>query len=285
MAGVEQMNQIAPFLTCEITFSQNVCKLVFGVDILDLNVRIHINSVKQPIQSNSVGPWYVSHCGTSASQCYHLNHGFIVLKNVEHRTKKRRLRIRRNIINITQFKIVVLGWNFGFGCAYWMWCYATSFLVLDLWVFFEWFGEEWQISITKSQRSRAGIPSMRKPALRDMSSVLFNSVRPRSVFFAHPTFWHELVTSENAQERVHQMLILSLQGLLQNQNLETILICIVVLCYPHNSIDWIHMCDEWTRSDAPNVCHKLLSILWPHKQVYSQTIKCRVYQYEPKKTF
>ena len=32
--------------------------------------------------------------------------------NVEHRTKQRRLRFRRNTINITQLQIVVLGWVF-----------------------------------------------------------------------------------------------------------------------------------------------------------------------------
>ena len=40
------------------------------------------------------------------------------------------------------------------------------------------------------------------------------------------------------------MLILSLQGLLQNQSLETILVCIVVLIFPHDIIACIHMCDE-----------------------------------------
>ena len=61
---------------------------------------------------------------------------------------------------------------------------------------------------------------------------------------------------------VYLTLILSLQGLLQNPNLETILICIVVLCFQHNNNAWIHMCDECKKSNAPNVCHKLLSILW-----------------------
>ena len=81
--------------------------------------------------------------------------------------------------------------------------------------------------------------------------------------------------------RVHLMSILSLQGVLQNQNLETILICIVVLCFPHNNIAWIHMCHECTRSNAPNVCHKLESILWSHERVRSLTIKYQDYQYEP----
>ena len=74
------------------------------------------------------------------------------------------------------------------------------------------------------------------------------------------------------------MLILSLQGLLQNQSLETILICIVVLCFLHSNIACIHMCDECKRSNALNVCHKLLPISWPHEQVCSQTIIYQVYQ-------
>ena len=36
MADVEQMKKIFPFVTCEITFGQNVCELMFGVDALDL---------------------------------------------------------------------------------------------------------------------------------------------------------------------------------------------------------------------------------------------------------
>ena len=65
------------------------------------------------------------------------------------------------------------------------------------------------------------------------------------------------------------MLISNPQSHLQSQNLETILFCIVVLCFLHNNIASIHMCDEWKGSDEPNVCHMLLSILWPHEQVCS----------------
>ena len=54
MADVEQMKKIIPFVTCEITFGQNVCELMLGVSVSNLNFRIKINPVKQPIQSNSV---------------------------------------------------------------------------------------------------------------------------------------------------------------------------------------------------------------------------------------
>ena len=62
------------------------------------------------------------------------------------------------------------------------------------------------------------------------------------------------------------MLILSLEGLMQNQSLETILVCIVVLCFPHNKIAVIHLYDECERSNAPSVCHKILSIMLQHAQ-------------------
>ena len=110
MANVQQIKKIVPLITCEIPFCQHVRKLVFGVDILDLNLGFQINSVKQPIKSNSVGSGYESHCWTSAFDD-HLNHGFVILKSVQHRVKSGKLRVRRDMVNIAQIKIVVLGWN------------------------------------------------------------------------------------------------------------------------------------------------------------------------------
>ena len=172
MADVEPMKKIVPFVTCEITFGQNVCESVFGINVSNLNFRIKIHPVKQPVQSNSVVLWHMPQCGTSAFY-YHCSHGFIVHKNVEHRnqTKKTSRSTKHGQHYSTQD--VVLGWIllFGFGCACLMWCHATSFLVLDTLVFFDCVGEEWNTSMTKYQKSRAGIPSMRKPASRDLCSA------------------------------------------------------------------------------------------------------------------
>ena len=63
MADVEQMKKIVPFVTCEITFGQNVCELLLGINVSNSNLRIKISPVKQPIQSNSVGSWHMSRCG------------------------------------------------------------------------------------------------------------------------------------------------------------------------------------------------------------------------------
>ena len=51
-----------PFITCEISLCQYVCELDLGVQI---------DSLKQPIKSNSVGPGDVSHCGTPDCELQH----------------------------------------------------------------------------------------------------------------------------------------------------------------------------------------------------------------------
>ena len=112
MADVKQMEKIIQVIACEISFCQYVCNLVFGVNILDLNFGVQITSVKQPIKSNSVGSGYMSH-GWTSSFDGHLNHDFAIFKNVQHRTKSRKLRVRRDVVNTAQNKIVVLGWNLG----------------------------------------------------------------------------------------------------------------------------------------------------------------------------
>ena len=66
MANIEQAQQMIPLITREISFGQSVSKLVFGVDVFDLDFGVQINSIKQPIKRNSVGPGNMSHCRTSS---------------------------------------------------------------------------------------------------------------------------------------------------------------------------------------------------------------------------
>ena len=54
MSNIEQMTKILPLITCEILFCQYVCKLMLGVEVTSLNLRIQVSPVKQPIKSNSV---------------------------------------------------------------------------------------------------------------------------------------------------------------------------------------------------------------------------------------
>ena len=80
MANVKQIQQMIPLITCKIPFGQNVSELVFGVDVLDWDFWVQVDSIEQPIKSNSVRSGDVSHCRTSAFND-HFDYSFIVLLN------------------------------------------------------------------------------------------------------------------------------------------------------------------------------------------------------------
>ena len=55
MANVKQTQKVIPFTTCEVSLGQYVCELVSGVNVFDLDFGVQMNSIEQPIKSNSVG--------------------------------------------------------------------------------------------------------------------------------------------------------------------------------------------------------------------------------------
>ena len=65
----------------------------------------------------------------------------------------------------------------------------------------------------------------------------------------------------------------------QNQSLETVPVCIVLQCCPHNNIVCTHMCDECKISSDSVVCHRPWSISWSIVQVSSLTREYQVFQY------
>ena len=76
-------------------------------------------------------------------------------------------------------------------------------------------------------------------------------------------------------------LILSPQGRQLNRSLGINAIDNAEPCNPHDNIAGGHSSDECMISILPNVCHKLVSILWLIEQICSLTIECLVYQYVP----
>ena len=62
-----------------IELTQDVSNLVFSVDVLDLDFWVQVDSIEQPIKSNSVGPGNMSHCGTPSFD-NHRNHSFVTTK-------------------------------------------------------------------------------------------------------------------------------------------------------------------------------------------------------------
>ena len=90
-----------PNVTREIwlPFGLDVCDLVLGIDVTDLNFWVQINLVKEPIQSNFVGSWNMPHCGTSTFH-NHFDYRLIVLKDIQRRTGIRLLCFGWNVINV-----------------------------------------------------------------------------------------------------------------------------------------------------------------------------------------
>ena len=114
----------------------------------------------------------------------------------------------------------------------------------SLWLWFEFP----RTATIRSHKSSEGIPSNLNPASKEMTSASVELCET-VVCFLHiqllgTNVWLPKMTD------VHLMLMSSVQDLRQNQNPETVLICIVVLYYRHDNVVWIRLCDECMRSNV-----------------------------------
>ena len=164
MADVEQTHKMVPLITCEISFGQKVSELVFGVIMFDLDLGVHIDSVKQPTWRNSVSSWHESHCWTSSFDD-HLFSQLRCLRKCTTMIFSERCAFERT-------------WSTLDGSTFWS---NTCLIFGVLWVsspvsrVLAWvgFGILWVVpstSMTKYQKSSASKPSIRKPASNDMIS-------------------------------------------------------------------------------------------------------------------
>ena len=87
-------------------------------------------------------------------------------KNVKQSAKVRKFCVRGIVIHIEQFKIISVGG----ASSFWCWCIYDWSLSRNKSPCTGWFEEECNTSVTISQRSRAGIPSMCKPASKETHS-------------------------------------------------------------------------------------------------------------------
>ena len=59
MADVAPLKKIVSFVTCELTFGRNVCGLMFGINVSNLNLRIKNNPVTQQSKATL---WFLDTC-------------------------------------------------------------------------------------------------------------------------------------------------------------------------------------------------------------------------------
>ena len=189
--------------------------------------------------------------------------------NTYNRALDRKFFIWRHTVNVKQIRTVVRGWSFDLILRA-----LTSRVVL-----LDWFWEQWNTYITKFQRSRAGIPSIRKPVSRETISASVE-LCGTEVCFSHI----QLIGTNVWLSKTHNVppeVDFESSRSLQNRSLETVPICIVWQYYPHDNIVCIHTYDEYLKSIDSGVCHKPWSILWLIVQADLLTIKYQAFQYVP----
>ena len=196
---LKHMKKIIPLNTCEIPSCQYVCQLVFSVDRLDKNFG---SRLVLATNQSSATLWFLHTCLiVGLRPLIILNHGFVILNNVQHRVKSRNFRVRRDMVTIAQFKIVVPGWNLGLVLGVLVWRGVTrrvsSYLIFGV-VEFVWK----RMKHLKNQIPKIkSLDSIHAQARIEWNNVSFCwTVWNFGLFLAHPTCWHERVTSENAQE-------------------------------------------------------------------------------------
>ena len=179
----------------------------------------------------------MSNCRTSTFD-NHFDYRLIVLKDIQHGTSTRMHCVGWNVNSVCWNDVGVLDWD---GVMH-VWLHncrrVSPWLSLGS-ICSVLFGTEWNTSITKSQRVRAGIPCMRKHASRKWFQLLLNCVILKHVSYTSNSLARTCDFRKCTEFLL--MLILSLQGLLQNQSVVTIQVCIVAQCFSHNKIASIHL--------------------------------------------
>ena len=165
-----------------------------------------------------------------------------------------------------------------FNLVFWVLCLqfpaAPCGLRLDAKIF--WTGgtsfDECHTSITTSHKSRAGIPSRRKPTSSDIISDSVVLQDTDVLLLAHRTYGNECSTPKDVQNssrgRLWVFKVSSTIRILEQNHF-------VMLCsiFAHGSIVCHHSCSECERTNEPSVCDKLLSILWLREQACLRTIR------------
>ena len=162
-------------------------------------------------------------------------------------------------------------------CACLAWHLPTGFAVALSW--FHLFCSARNTSITKSQSVWTGIPSMRKLASREKISASVELCETEVCLGHLPTYWYECMTSKICTMSFWSLFwafkfSCKIRVLKQSKSAMS-------CCVSSWQFVWIHMCDECKRSNAPSVCHKIVSILLWHAQACLQTTRYQVSQYEP----
>ena len=220
----------------QIPFNQNVCELMFGVQRNAFDLRVQIDTVKQPIQRNSVGSWNMFHCATPtfasfSSKTYNMaleQEGFMFDETLS-------ILARSTLMCLVGIWLRMVG---GVLCKVSLQLSEISLAFVGL----VWENKKLQSPDPINQARESRPTSIRRP--KRWFRILMNCVKLKSVSCTS-NFLAQTCTSENAQcSNWCRFWILKIANSPQSRQLSLSLgmnpICIVVLYFPHDNIVWVH---------------------------------------------
>ena len=265
------------FITGEIALRQDIGKLVFGINIFDLDL---------------LGPsWFCQTanqtqlCGygtrVSLSDLCLQKSSWLLLRCLRKcKARRRSEKVFRSRWHDRHWSI----WDYpSWGVSsFWCWCvflivhYRSGFL-------------GYQVDSMKSVILQEPNPRDRERVchpcanlhLKRQRQIQQNCVRLKFVSYTSNLWWRMFYFRRYIE--FTQKSILSIQGLQQSLSLGTIPINNTVPYYPHSNIACNHPCYECKRSNEPSVCHMLSSILWLLLPVCVRNMECLVYHLVPNK--
>ena len=273
---IEQTQEVIPFISRETSFGQNVGELVLGVHIFNVDIGFQVDSAKQPIKSNSVSSWHMTHCGTSSFD-YHFDSSFIVFKKVQLRLSMRRMCVGGYVIHLTPsvnllFSCDMLGLGFGIkNCP--------SFLVACMFGLNTFFGFNVKLQSLWPNDWEQVTHQYVIQHPEKWLQTLWSCAKEKFVSCTSNWLWQKFDFPKYT--RHHLRLLLSPQVCQQSLSLGKNPVCSTVPRFPHDNIDGSHSCDEFKKSALLIVYHILESILWLTLQACSLNTRCQVVQFVP----
>ena len=139
------------------------------------------------------------------------------------------------------------------------WTFEGTESIFSITLVFPW--DFWLLSMITGRPVLSVVRVMFPRTVQSQSSVRRDDFRfcwtvwNWSLFLTPPTYRNKCMTSHNAQRSSRSGF--NPEDLPQNQSLDTVPVCFVLQCYPHNNIVCIHMHDECKKSIDSGVCHML----------------------------
>ena len=155
-----------------------------------------------------------------------------------------------------------------------------QFPCMDPWFLSGGFWSQWNTCVPKFQRSKAGIPSIRRIAAREIISASVE-LRETEVCFLHIQLIGTNVWLPKMHKTPPDVDFESSKSPAKSESSNNPNRHCCAVCFPQGNIVWIHLCDESKKSHLLNVCRMLSSTSWWHGQACSLTIKYHVCHFEP----